>query len=328
MNSTTNTYKPDILIVDDTPNNLRLLSTLLNEQGYKTRLALDGERALKAIEKKTPDLILLDVLMPVMDGYTLCQIIKEEKTYQHIPILFISALHEGLEKSKAFSAGGVDYITKPFSEEEVLARIRTHLDLKQSKDKLLQHIQQLELTNQQLEVAKEELLVMATTDPLTGLFNRRKSLEIIQEEQVRYLRSKTPFSFVIADVDNFKQFNDAYGHDCGDFVLTQVAEDLREKLRAQDCVGRWGGEEFNVVLPESDLIGAKAIMEKIRTHFEERKYGYKGQVLSITLTFGVSVYQDSMEVDALIKSADQALYQGKQSGKNRVVAVGDDCTYQ
>ena len=318
-----NANQKEILIVDDTPNNLRLLSSILTEQGYKVRLAPNGSLALASIRKKAPDLILLDVLMPDINGYEVCQQLKAEDQYRDIPVLFISALQEVVDKTQAFEVGGLDFITKPFNENEVIARVKAHVDLKISRDELLKTTEELEASNLKLIQAQEELIKLASTDSLTGLYNRRRSMETLQDQQTRFTRNKQAFSFVIADIDDFKSINDNYGHLCGDFILKEISRIFTELLRNQDTAGRWGGEEFNILLPETDKQGAEIVVEKLRAHISTQKFVYDDNTINVSMTFGISEYSSAdLSIDELIRRADVALYEGKENGKDCVVVYG------
>ena len=173
----------------------------------------------------------------------------------------------------------------------------------------------------QLENTHEQLIESARTDPLTELSNRRDIIEKIEYEQIRFERSKNSFVIIIGDLDFFKSINDKYGHDCGDYVLKEVAQIMRSTIRKQDIVSRWGGEEFLLLLPETPLEGGKVAAEKIRKKIENSGLKYNNDFLSVTITFGVSVYDNVMEIDDCIKKADQALYRGKHKGRNCVVAL-------
>ena len=172
-----------------------------------------------------------------------------------------------------------------------------------------------------LENTHEQLKEIARTDPLTGLSNRRDIIEKIEYEQIRFERSKNSFVIIIGDLDFFKSINDKYGHDCGDYVLKEVAQTMRSTIRKQDIVARWGGEEFLLLLPETPLEGGKVAAEKVREKIENSNFKYNNDLLSVTITFGVSVYNNIMEIDDCIKKADQALYRGKHKGRNCVVAL-------
>jgi diguanylate cyclase (GGDEF)-like protein len=316
-------YSADILVVDDTHDNLRLLSKLLIEQGYYVRPVSDGRRAISAIQDQRPDLILLDIMMPGMDGYEVCQHLQQDKLTSNIPIIFISALNETFDKVKAFSIGGRDYISKPFQEDEVLARVKTHLELKRSQEALENNISELQRANDELENAKGELLLAATTDPLTNLYNRRKFIELMEVESARFNRNASPFSLILSDIDNFKMFNDNHGHACGDFVLVSVARKIQKMLRAQDSLARWGGEEFIILLPDTSLEDGYNVAEKIRAAIASTVIKYANKKLTITMTFGLSEITPTISLDALINEADKALYKGKAASKNCVLKASD-----
>ncbi|MCK4744062.1 MAG: GGDEF domain-containing protein [Sulfuriflexus sp.] len=169
--------------------------------------------------------------------------------------------------------------------------------------------------------AEQQMELLATTDTLTGLFNRRKMHESIDQEVVRYQRDKKSFLLVITDIDHFKKFNDNYGHDCGDYVLQQVSTLMKESLRQQDVVARWGGEEFLIMLPETELEGGVQAIEKLRETLANTVYQYEDNTFSVTMTFGVTAYDGSCDVEACIKHADEVLYAGKRGGRNRVVST-------
>jgi len=170
--------------------------------------------------------------------------------------------------------------------------------------------------------AEQQMELLATTDTLTGLFNRRKMRELIDQEVIRYQRDRKPFLLVITDIDRFKNFNDNYGHDCGDYVLQQVSLLMKSSLRQQDVVSRWGGEEFLIMLPETEQEGGIQAIEKLRETLANTRYEYKSVQFSVTMTFGVTIYDGSCDIDTCIKHADEMLYAGKRGGRNRVVSTG------
>ncbi len=190
------------------------------------------------------------------------------------------------------------------------------INLKNSHDELESLVAE---RTRSLNRALEEMKKLAATDPLTKLLNRRNILEKLKDEVVRYERHRKPFVIAIADIDDFKLFNDKYGHDCGDYILVEVANKMKSSLRKQDFVARWGGEEFLIVLIETDLNNGRTVIEKIRRIIAEEIYRYQELELSVTMTFGISQFDDSMDIDACIKKADIALYKGKTNGKNCVV---------
>jgi len=310
-----------IVIVDDLPDNLRLLSGILKERGYRVRPASSGKRALATIEKEPPDLVLLDIMMPAMDGYEVCRHLKANANTRDIPVIFLSALDEVIDKVKAFQSGGVDYIAKPYQAEEVLARVNTHLIIRAQQKALIRQNEKLREQNGLIADQAKKLKILACRDPLTGLANRREFLDRSGKEESRFSRSGKPFAILMIDVDNFKCVNDTYGHACGDRVLVAISECLRANLRKQDLVARWGGEEFIVLLLESDEAGAIKAAEKIRRSIGELQCTCDGASVSVTATFGVCVHEASFKLEETIRHADKALYRGKQDGRNRVVGV-------
>ncbi len=316
-----------ILIVDDVPANIKILGELLKGK-YEIFVAGNGIKAVQVAKTKHPDLILMDVMMPEMDGFAACNVLKNFEETAEIPIIFITAKTETEDIVKGFEAGGVDYITKPFNSAELDARVKTHLELKKSREELKKYAQQLEdlnqelsLKNTQLNQVMENLHLAAMTDPLTRLANRRYITEKAKEEITRFKRTGRNFAFILGDIDYFKKINDQYGHECGDYVLKFVAEIMRAGIREQDCLARWGGEEFLFLMPETDLEGSQTVAEKLRQKVQEAKIFYGENDLSVTMTFGVAVFDQSDGMDDSIKKADLALYTGKEKGRNCVVAL-------
>lgn len=313
------TKELSIVIVDDMPDNLRLLTNILKGKGYKVRPAPNGARALATVSKEPPELILLDIMMPGMDGYEVCRQLKADERTKDIPIIFLSALNEVFDKVKAFKVGGVDFITKPFQMEEVLARVKTHLTLRSQQKALVLQNEALLKKNALITEQTKKLELLATRDFLTGLSNRRDFLERAGQEEKRFNRTNRPFTLILLDIDHFKRVNDTYGHACGDKVLINVSRTLEKSLRAQDILARWGGEEFICLLPETGDEGAKRTAEKIRIDMERRGHDCIDVGVSITVTLGVCVYDGSCAIEACIRRADDALYMGKNRGRNQVV---------
>ncbi len=300
-----------VLIVDDNSKNLQVLADILGGEHYKVALAKDGGKALTFVRKRRPDLILLDIMMPHLDGFEVCKQLKADTETRDIPVIFISALTDTQDKLRGFRAGGVDYVTKPFQKEEVLARVKTHLELKRSQEAL-------KTAYFKLHKAYEELEIAARTDSLTQLSNRRDMMDKIKYEKKKTDRSSKPFALILADIDNFKNFNDQYGHDCGDYVLVTVSEIIRNRVRRQDTAARWGGEEFLLLLPETEVEGAKTLAASIQQALAEQTMRYDQDQFQVTLTLGISICHGGTDIDHCIKAADEALYDGKRAGKNRI----------
>jgi diguanylate cyclase (GGDEF)-like protein len=303
-----------ILIVDDNPTNLSVLSQALKEAGYKSRVAIDGESAIEQVQEDPPDLILLDVQMPGIDGFETCTRLKADPATKEIPVIFITASVDMENKVKGLSLGGVDYITKPFQQEEVLARVKVHLTLRF----LTLTVQKQAIALQQ---ANQELRRLANMDGLTGIANRRRFDEYLQQEWHRLAREQEYLSLILCDIDYFKNYNDHYGHQAGDDCLKQVAQTIKSTIkRPADLVARYGGEEFALILPNTTPEGAIHIAESIRTKIKELKIAHASSKvgLYLTLSLGVSsqVPSHKSQSSFLINVADQALYTAKDQGRD------------
>jgi len=304
------TEKATILVVDDTPDNLTLLSSLLKDE-YKVKVANSGEKALKiAAASQPPDLILLDIMMPVMDGYEVCRRLQDDPVTRRIPIIFVTAKREIEDEKIGLDLGAVDYISKPYSIPIVKARVRAHVRHKQQADMLES---------------------MAMIDALTHIPNRRRFNDILDSEWRRSCRKGSPLSLLMVDIDFFKPYNDHYGHGRGDICLAQVAEALAAVVnRPGDLAARYGGEEFTAVLPHTDEEGARHIAEQFRVVLESLAipHAHSSVANHVTVSIGVAsaVCSEQFAASELLLIADRALYQAKKAGRNRVV-VGT-CTMQ
>lgn len=332
----------DILIVDDTPENLRLLSTMLSKQGYHVRKSLHGQAALTAARTVPPDLILLDIMMPGMDGFAVCQQLKSHSETAEVPVIFLSALNEAFDKVKAFNVGGADYITKPFQLEEVLMRVKNQLTLR-AWSKQMQHLnavleervqertRQLELANQDLvreiserKQAQAQLLEMALHDTLTGLPNRSLFMERLLAELKRCHSVQTgiegfaQFAVLFLDCDRFKIINDSLGHLTGDELLIAIARRLEMCLKDGDTLARLGGDEFAILLPQLHSFDcANQVAEQI---LKELSYPFQLERSTVFISASLGIVQGSSEYEQpehLLRDADTAMYHAKASGKGR-----------
>ncbi len=297
--------KETILIVDDTPTNIQILAQALRNS-YAIKVAANGAAALEIVlGQEKPDLILLDIMMPEMDGYEVCRRIKQDPTSWDIPIIFVSAKDELADQKLGFDLGAVDYIAKPFEVPLVLARVNVHLRLKRKT---------------------ESLERLALLDGLTDIPNRRALEEALTREYGRSRRNGTPLSLLMIDVDHFKAFNDHYGHGVGDDCLRAIAQTIEAAmLRPADFAGRYGGEEFAVILPESDKDGALVVADKIRRQVASLNipHAYSPTAPFVTVSVGLKTYQSAEDKTntALLQEVDRALYFAKEQGRDRVVAV-------
>jgi len=295
--------KTTILIVDDQPNYIQVLANLLKED-YHILVAKNGPKALEiALGVDSPDLILLDIEMPEMSGHEVCRRLKDNDKTNTIPVIFVTARDATKDEEVGFNLGAVDYISKPFHPAIVRARVRNHMDLKVKTDML------------------EELSMQ---DGLTNIPNRRYFDEQLSKEWKHALRNNQPLSLVMLDIDNFKLYNDNYGHGAGDECLKRVARALKDTLsRPTDMVARYGGEEFAALLPETDAEGALNVAEQLRAVVQGLaiNHEYSSTASVVTLSVGVETHsRDRAKADMqqLQQSADQALYRAKEQGRNQV----------
>ena len=291
--------KPRVLIVDDERSNINILGNLL-EAECEVVVATDGASALRrASAADKPDLILLDVMMPDMDGYEVCKRLKDDATTRDIPVIFITAMGEEDDEEQGLSVGAVDYVTKPFSSAILKMRIRTHVELKRLRD----HWQRL-----------------STVDALTQVANRRRFDEALDGAWRRAVRDQQPLALIMADIDHFKAFNDQFGHSFGDDVLVAVAQTIANTVRRCDLLYRFGGEEFVVIASHTDVDGAKLLAERIRENIAAL-HTVRGRTTRITVSVGVTSMVKGDTEESFFDRADQALYQAKKRGRNRTVSA-------
>lgn len=301
-----------ILIVDDVPHNIRLLDEILDEVGYNTTFANSGKRALEIVEEQTApiDLILLDLMMPEMDGIEVCTIIKSNPMCQDIPIIFITADDHPQSLLNAFKTGAIDYIKKPLDKTELLLRVENQLKLNKAYAGLRK-------SNDELLEAYALIQQLAKVDTLTGLENRRSLMDFAEVQLKLAQRYKSFFSIILIDLDYFKKINDTYGHLIGDEILKNIAKILKESLRNVDHIGRFGGEEFIVTLPNTNLKNAFVVAEKVRDAIANFVHNIEEQIIQTTVSVGIATYNPlDDDVNQIIERADKALYQAKSSGRN------------
>ena len=297
-----------VLIVDDIPSNIDIIGHILKQGGLHISVAQNAEIAQKIIEKDEPDLILLDIMMPGMNGYELCKKLKANPTTEDIPIIFITAMAETENLVEGFQLGGADYIVKPYKEMEVLVRIKTQLSLKK-------------LIKEKNELIRE-LDSLSRIDPLTGISNRRDIIEVLNNEQFRYERYGKTFAVIMGDIDFFKKTTDPLGHNSGDYILKEVADIIKYEIRKVDFLARWGGEEFLIVLPETNLAGGANVAESMRKAIQNKKLEFNGNEISGAMSFGVGCHTgEGMKLDELLKMADDRLCAAKERGKTQVVSI-------
>jgi diguanylate cyclase (GGDEF)-like protein len=322
----------NILLVDDAEEIRLLITRQLRSAGYAkvieassaaeafTILGLDQEdKAVAGI-----DLIIMDIVMPEIDGIEACRRIKEDNRFEDIPIIMITALADKGILQLAFDAGAIDYIIKPVDKLELIARVRSSLRLKDEMENRRERERELIVMSRELAAANQVLQRLSLLDGLTGIPNRRRFDELFANEWKRAMRSKRPLSLVMIDIDYFKSFNDHYGHLAGDDCLKRVALAMKGILkRPTDLLARYGGEEFAAILPMTEGDGAKAIAEAMRIGVMEMaiSHGFSSAASQVTVSMGIAtlVPRRGMTAAMLIADADQALYEAKAGGRNRIV---------
>lgn len=293
--------KPKLLVVDDQPINIQVMYRCFAGD-YQVFMATNGEQALALCKSNPPDLILLDVVMPGMDGYEVCKQLKADDTTQHIPVIFVTAHTDPAQETHGLSLGAVDFIAKPVNPDVVRARVKTHLTLKFQSDILRR---------------------LVFLDGLTGVYNRRYFDQQLATEWARAARSNEPLSLILLDVDFFKLYNDRYGHQAGDDALRSVAASLKSALkRPADLVARFGGEEFACILPETAfddaLIIANQLEQKIRSLAIPHQSSTVDSVITISVGLATRANNTGSDATDLIGLADNLLYKAKHTGRGRV----------
>jgi len=289
-----------ILAVDDEQINLTLLSRLLEQMEVEVLLAKDAAAGMELAISEKPDLILLDVMMPEVDGFEMCKRLKDNSETSSIPVIFISAKTQTADKIKGLEIGAVDYVTKPFDVGELRARISSVL---------------------KTIVLEEKILLLANSDELTGLPNRRRFFDILERELYYAKIKNTSLAVVMIDIDHFKNINDTYGHLEGDAILEQMGKILQENMYPLDVVARYGGEEFIAIMPETSLIKATKAANRICSVVDGFEWEISGKKISVTISIGVAGVDqaNSLDANSLVKKADTALYSAKNKGRNCVV---------
>lgn len=288
-----------ILVVDDNLNNVRLLTDILEDENFTVYTADNGAAVLAMVHKLKPDVILLDIMMPGLDGFEVCKLLKNDFDSKDIPVIMVTAKTEGIDIKKSLEMGAFDYIKKPIDEIEVIARVQSAIWFKQTQDKL-----------------KE----MAMKDGLTGLYNHALLIELFEKEIDKQQRNNGSISFAMIDIDDFKKINDTYGHISGDTVLKELSNILMSSVRGGDIVGRYGGEEFSIVFPGIDEQNAFQLCERIRKEVEDFNFEIGIETVKITISIGINFNELKGIINKreIIQKADEALYRAKHNGRNRV----------
>jgi diguanylate cyclase (GGDEF)-like protein len=296
------TKRAVILIVDDEVSNIEIMNATL-EDTYEVCFATSGEQAIEIARALLPDLILLDVMMPEIDGYEVCRTLKADRLLADVPIIFTTGLDDQEAEARGLSLGAIDYVTKPIQPVTLCARVRNHIELKRLRDQLAE---------------------LAVTDALTGLSNRRRLEQTLDAETARLARTSDWLSVILLDIDFFKLFNDTYGHPAGDRCIAMVAAALNRAVRrASDLTARYGGEEFACVLPGTDAEAAMKVAREIHVQVQSLGIPHTGSTVSscVTVSLGVATARclPGMAPDLWIANADRQLYLSKSGGRNRIV---------
>jgi diguanylate cyclase (GGDEF)-like protein len=294
-----------ILVVDDAMENIQILHAALQDE-HEVLFAMDGPRALELARTQHPDLILLDAVMPGMDGYALCKELLAAPETADIPVIFVTALSSPEDETRALEAGAADFISKPVNAAVVRARVRTQLTVKRQRD---------------------ALRALILIDALTGVANRRAFDERLAAEWRRCGRSRLPVALILVDIDHFKLYNDHYGHQAGDNALMQVAGAMQRAAgRTQDLVARYGGEEFAILLPQLDAAGATGVARRLQSELAQLAIPHLASPTApqLTVSMGIACMtpgEHSLAAD-LIQVADALLYKAKAEGRNQYRANG------
>jgi diguanylate cyclase (GGDEF)-like protein len=334
-----------LLIVDDTPTNLEILVDYLAEQGFDISVAMVGYSAIEQIHDVRPDIILMDVSMPGIDGFETCRRLKANPETANIPVIFMTALSDTADKVKGFSIGAVDYVTKPLQHEEVLARVTTHLTLRRLQVRLEENnarLQQeiverkrveaaLRSANDQLERQAWELKnqyeivdKLAVTDDVSGFHNTRFLHQFLDQLLTRPHATEQAVSLVFFDMDGFKQVVDTHGHLLGAKVLKEVAEVVNQQLDPEDRIVRYGGDEYVVILPNQTREGALAKVKRIKAGLTSTPYLQEENLnVKVTASFGLATFpHDARDKRELLAAADRCLFLSKGKGKNTISVAG------
>jgi diguanylate cyclase (GGDEF)-like protein len=311
-----------LLIVDDTATVRETVRTVFGATRLFDHIleAETGLQALDLMQKTTVDLLISDVVMSPLDGYKLTATVKRQPRYKSLPVILLTSETDPNNKVKGLDLGANDYVTKPFDPGELVARVKNLLRIKELQ-------QEVEEKNAQLAELNQRLETMAITDELTGLFNHRHFIERLREEYARSKRYQLDLSCIMFDIDNFKKINDQWGHQTGDKVLKELGVLLKRSHRTHDLAARSGGEEFVLILCQTDHHGAMLFAEQLRKHVQDHAFStVNGQPVPVTISVGVGSYPapDVTQPDDLVRIADGALYHAKRTGKNRVVTAREE----
>jgi len=284
-----------ILVADDEPSILNGVKAILMSEGYSVITARDGKEALELFKKESPDMVILDVKMPHLTGLEVLDRIKKYFGERYIPVIFLTVSIKIDDKLRALHSGAVDYLAKPLSPQELLARIKNFLEIKERHDNLKK---------------------AATYDWMTGMLNKEHFINKAKEELEKAIRNKTPLSLLFIDIDHFKDINDNIGHMAGDAVIAGFAERIKKSIRKIDVMGRFGGDEFMLMLPQKGKKDALTVAERLNKNIKRKSVIFEKNKINIASSMGIVSIKTNqpIDMDSLIKLADEALYEAKAKG--------------
>ncbi|MFZ5891806.1 MAG: diguanylate cyclase [Myxococcota bacterium] len=306
--------KAKLLLIDDSEAQSGQIKAALERLGYSVECANSGVEGLRLARTIQPDLVLLDVVMNDIDGFAVCRWLKMNSDTREIPVIMLTVRTALADRVEGLNIGADDYLSKPFQDEELEARIFAALRVKAAHAELKER-------NQQLETMLHHVEALAITDALTGLYNRRRFADVLKREFAVTKRYKNTLSCLMLDLDHFKRVNDQYGHDAGDQVLKEAARRISTSLREVDVPARYGGEEFAILLPHTGKREAFVVAERLRNAIKSVEFHFGGDTLRISASIGISGNIDvpTGQADDLVKAADLALYEAKRMGRDRCV---------
>ena len=308
-----------ILIIDDEPLTLKMIETLLVNAGHSVDTAKNGKEGVKRALETQPDMIITDMRMPEMDGIELCKVLRQTRFAKRIYIIMLTASESDQSLVASLEAGANDFLVKPFQPKVLEARVQNGLRLMEQQVVIERDRETIRKFAAELSTANRRLEQLAMTDSLTDLPNRRYAMDQLKQYWANTDRSNNSICCILIDIDYFKNVNDTYGHDCGDWVLQEIAKVLRKSVSKDDVVARLGGEEFLIINQNTTLEISKRLAEQIRRTFAQHAINYKEAVIQVTISLGIAINTSSMkDHNELIKAADDALYHSKRQGRNRV----------
>jgi len=308
--------KAKVLVVEDSPEQRDHLKSVLAQRGYDVQVAASGGEALRSIKLDPPDIVILDVQLGDMDGYSVCRWLRLTERTRDIAVIMLTVKSEVHERVEGLHVGADDYLPKPYDEDELEARIYACLRSCSVRT-------ELRTRNSELEGIISRTEQLAMSDPVTGISNRRRFIDVLKREWATARRYGHTLCCVMMDVDNFKRVNDTSGHAAGDTTLRLVADVLASSIREVDICARYGGDEFALLLPHTPLDSGTLVLERIQKKLRAARAGWPSEAQAVSLSIGIASSQDTeiKTSDQLLEAADVALYEAKRQGKDRVVAA-------